>query len=65
MYNTSVLFLSPSWQCDGYGIANINRSLITNIRNVDPEGKSVDIYCAVVVEEGKMGCITQKRSLMS
>ncbi len=50
----SVLFLGPSWQCDGYGIANINRSLITNIRSADPEGKGVDIHCAAVEEEGKI-----------
>ncbi len=50
----SVLFLSPSWQYDGYGIANINRSLISNLRAADPEGKGVKIHCAVVEEEGKI-----------
>ncbi len=51
---TSVLFLSPRWQCDGCGIANINRQLITDIRKIDPEGKAISIKCAVVEEEGKI-----------
>ncbi len=50
----SILFLSPAWQCDGYGIATINRSLINDMKGVDPDGEGVRMACAVLQEEGKI-----------
>ncbi len=50
----SVLFLSPAWQCDGYGIASITRSLASDLKRVDPEGEGMRMTCAVVQEENKI-----------
>ena len=35
-----------------YGLSTINKSLVNNLRLVDPEGKCIKITCAVVEEEG-------------
>ena len=53
----SILFLAIRWQFDTYGLSTINKSLINNLRLLDPEGKTVKITCAVVEEEGKISCI--------
>ena len=53
----SVLFLAIRWQFDTYGLSTINKSLINNLRLVDPEGKTVKITCALVEEEGKISCV--------
>ena len=49
-----VLLLGTKWQFDTYGVSTINKSLINNLRLVDPEGKRIKITCAVVEEEGKI-----------
>ena len=50
----SVLFLAERWQFDTYGLSTVNRSLVNNLRVVDPEGKKIKITCAVVEEDGKI-----------
>ena len=50
----SVLFLATKWQFDTYGLYTINKSLVNNLRVVDPEGKKIKITCAVVEEEGRI-----------
>ena len=47
-----VLLLGTKWQFDTYGLSTINKSLVNNLRLVDPEGKTIRITCAVVEEEG-------------
>ena len=49
---TRVLVLSYSWQFDTYGISLINRSLVKNLRSVDPMNRFMKIACAVVAEDG-------------
>ena len=39
----SVLLLASKWQFDTYGLSTINKSLVNNLRLVDPEGKSIKI----------------------
>ena len=50
----SVLLLATKWQFDTYGLSTVNKSLVNNLRVVDPEGKKIKITCAVVEEEGKI-----------
>ena len=50
----SVLLLGTKWQFDTYGLSTINKSLVNNLRLVDPEGQIIKITCAVVEEEGKI-----------
>ena len=50
----SVLLLASRWQFDTYGLSTINKSLVTNLRLVDPEAKIIKITCAVVAEDGKI-----------
>ena len=52
--NISVLLLATKWQFDTYGLSTINKSLINNLRLVDPEAKTIKITCAVVEEEGQI-----------
>ena len=47
----SVLLLGTRWQVDTYGLSTINKSLVNNLRVVDPEGKKIKITCVVVEEE--------------
>ena len=49
----SVLLLATKWQFDTYGLSTINKSLVNDLRLVDPEHKMIKITCAVV-EEGKI-----------
>ena len=49
----SVLLLATKWQFDTYGLSTINKSLVNNLRLVDPENKFININCAMV-EEGKI-----------
>ena len=49
-----VLLLGTQWQFDTYGLSTINKSLVNNLRLVDPEGKTIKITCAVLEEEGKI-----------
>ena len=50
----SVLFLGTRWQFDTYGLSTINKSLVNNLRLVDPKGKKIKITCAVLQEEGNI-----------
>ena len=47
----SVLLLATKWQFDTYGLSTVNKSLVNNLRVVDPEAKYVKITCAVVEED--------------
>ena len=49
----SVLLLATKWQFDNYGLSTINKSLVNDLRLVDPEDETIKITCAVV-EEGKI-----------
>ena len=49
---TQVLALSFSWQLDTYGISMLNRSLVKNLRTIDPKNKFIKIVCAVIAEDG-------------
>ena len=48
----SVLILTPQWRFDDYGMATITRSLVQNLRMIDPEGTFIKITCAVLEEDG-------------
>ena len=50
----SVLLLATKWQFDTFGLSTVNKSLINNLRVVDPEGKKIKITCVVVEEDGKI-----------
>ena len=50
----SVLLLGTRWQFDTYGMSTINKSLVNNMRVVDPDSKTIKITCAVLEEEGKI-----------
>ena len=50
----SVLLLASRWQFDTYGLSTVNKSLVNNLRVVDPEGKKIKITCAVVEDDGKI-----------
>ena len=47
----SVLLLATKWQFDTYGLSTVNKSLVNNLRVLDPEGKKIKITCAVVDED--------------
>ena len=47
----SVLILATKWQFDTFGLSTVNKSLVNNLRVVDPEAKKIKITCAVVEEE--------------
>ena len=47
----SVLLLATKWQFDTYGLSTVNKSLVNNLRVVDPEGKVIKITCAVMEED--------------
>ena len=49
-----VLILATKWQHDSYGISTINKSLIHNLRFVDPEAKKIKITSTVLKEEVKI-----------
>ena len=50
----SVLLFATKWQFDTYGLSTVNKSLVNNLRLVDPDFKTIKITCAVVEEEGKI-----------
>ena len=50
----SVLFLASRWQFDTYGLSTVNKSLVNNLRVVDPEAKKIKITCAVVDDNGNI-----------
>ena len=47
----TVLLLATKWQFDTNGLSTVNKSLVNNLRVVDPEGKKIKITCAVVEDE--------------
>ena len=47
----SVLLLATKWQFDTHGLSTVKKSLVKNLRVVDPEGKKIKITCAVLDEE--------------
>ena len=49
-----VLILGTKWQHDSYGIATVNKSLINNLRFVDPDAKKIQITCTILEEEQKI-----------
>ncbi len=56
----SILFLTTRWQFDPYGMSTVTRSLVENLRVVDPVdsdnpgGKVFQIHCAVLEEDDKI-----------
>ena len=50
----SVLLLATRWTFDTYGLSTINKSIVNNLRLVDPDTKTIRITCAVLEEEGKI-----------
>ena len=51
---TSVLILATKWQFDTYGLSTVNKSLVNNLRLLDPDGKYIKITCAVLEDDGKI-----------
>ena len=47
----SVLIITPTGKFDSYGTSSITRSLIKNLRSVDPKGQFIKITCAVLQDE--------------
>ena len=39
---------------DECGMATVTRDLVLNLRKIDPEGEFIEIYCAVLEEDGKI-----------
>ena len=56
----SVLLLASRWQFDTYGLSTVNKSLVNNLRLVDPEENTIQITCAVVEEQGKINYVDVK-----
>ena len=50
----SILLLGTKWQFDTYGLSTINKSLVNNLRLVDPEDKTIKITCTVLEDDGKI-----------
>ena len=47
----TVLFLVTKWQFDTCGLSTVNRSLVNNLRFVDPDGRKIKITCGILEEE--------------
>ena len=56
----SLLLLATKWQFDTYGLSTINKSLVSDLRLVDPEDETIKITCAIVEEEGKINYVDVK-----
>ena len=50
----SLLFLSPKWQYDTYGVASVVRSLVNDLWLTEPDGQKIQMTCAVLQEDGKI-----------
>ena len=50
----SILMLSTKWTFDTCGLSTINKSIVNNLRLVDPNAKTIRITCAVLEEQGKI-----------
>ena len=51
----SVLLLATKWQFDTLGISIVNRSLVNNLRLLDPKVQKIKITCTVLEEQGNIG----------
>ena len=49
-----VLTLTPRWRFDTMGLSGITRSLVNNLRVLDPDARNIQITCAVLQEDGKI-----------
>ena len=58
--NISILTLTTKWQFDTYGLSTVNKSLVNNLRLLDPEANCVNITCAALDEEGKIAEADQR-----
>ena len=47
----SILIFATKWQFDTYVLSTVNKSLVGNLRMVDPKGEKIKITCAVLDEE--------------
>ena len=50
----SVLLLATRWTFDTFGLSTVNKSLVNNLRLVDPDGQTIKITCAVLEENDKI-----------
>ena len=50
----SVLLLATRWTFDTFGLSTVNKSLVNNLREVDPDGQTIKITCAVLEENDKI-----------
>ncbi len=50
----SILFVNTAWSWDHYGISTISRSIIRDLRNLDPQGNKLKIYSTVLERDGKI-----------
>ena len=50
----SVLLLATRWTLDTYGLSMVNKSMVNNLRLVDPGARTIRITCAVLEEEEKI-----------
>ena len=50
----SILLFATKWSFDSYGLSTVTKSMVNNLRLVDPDAKSIRITCAVLEEEGKI-----------
>ena len=50
----SILLLATRWQFDTYGLSTVNKSLVNNLRLIDPDGKAIKITCAVLQDDGEI-----------
>ena len=50
----SILLFATKWSFDSYGLSTITKSMVNNLRLVDPDAKSIRITCALLEEEGKI-----------
>ena len=50
----SVLLLANRWTFDTFGLSIVNKSLVNNLREVDPDGQTIKITCAILEENDKI-----------
>ena len=50
----SILILSSSWNYDGLGLPLVTRSLVRNLRQLDPASEVFSVTCAVLKDEDKI-----------
>ena len=57
-----VLLFATKWQFETYGLSTVNKSLVNNLRIVDPEGNKIKITCAKLNLEEENNPEAQKRN---